>query len=35
LEDTLYYGENERIDTIGQNPETGELLVFGRRIDAL
>jgi hypothetical protein len=35
LEDALYSGENERIDSIGQNPETGALLVFGRRIDAL
>lgn len=35
LEDALFSGENKRIDRIGQNPETGDLLVFGRRIDAL
>jgi hypothetical protein len=35
LDDSLYSGEKRRIDSIGQNPETGELSFFGRNIDAL
>jgi len=34
LDDTLYSGEKMRIDSIGQDPETGKLSFFGRNIDA-
>jgi len=34
LDDTLYSGEKRRIDSIGQDPETGKLSFFGRNIDA-
>jgi hypothetical protein len=32
LDDSLYSGEKRRSDRIGQDPETGELLSFGRNI---
>jgi hypothetical protein len=35
LEDALSSGGDKRIDRIGRNPETGEILVYGRRIDSL
>jgi hypothetical protein len=31
LDDFLYSGEKRRIDSIGQNPETGELSFFGQK----
>lgn len=33
LEDSIYSGGKRRIDSIGMNPETGELLLFGRSIN--
>jgi hypothetical protein len=32
LDDSLYSGEKRRIDSIGRDPETEELTVFGKRI---
>jgi len=35
LEDSICSGKKRRIASIGKNSETGELLIFGRSIDAL
>jgi hypothetical protein len=33
LDDSSYPGGRKRIDTIAQNPETGDLLIYGRNIN--
>jgi hypothetical protein len=33
LDDSSYPGGRKRIDTIAQNPETGEILIYGRNIN--
>ncbi|MGC2062275.1 MAG: hypothetical protein WA610_04805, partial [Thermodesulfovibrionales bacterium] len=35
LDDHLYSGEKRRGDKVGLNPETGEIVIYGRRMNSI